>query len=56
MRCANCANHRLVAIRLVISSEPVSLHRCPRCDTHTWSGREGELTRESVLELVRAGR
>lgn len=56
MRCSNCANHDLVAIHLTISSEDVALYRCPRCDGRTWSGPEGEMSRDHVLELVRSGR
>lgn len=56
MRCSNCTHHDLVAIHLTISGELVAFHRCPRCDTRTWSGPAGELTREGVLELVRASR
>ncbi|MBI2168770.1 MAG: hypothetical protein HYU28_04605 [Actinobacteria bacterium] len=56
MRCSNCAHHDLVAIQLTIASEEVAFYRCPRCDARTWTGSTGELTRDGVLELVRAGR
>lgn len=56
MTCANCANDDLVAIHLTISSEEVALYRCPHCDTRVWSGSDGELSKEGVLELVRSSR
>jgi len=56
MRCSMCSTDALVAIHLTISAEDVSLYRCPRCDTRQWSGPGGEVSREGVLELVRASR
>ena len=56
MSCAYCANHDLVTIQLTIASEDVVFHRCPRCNARTWSGSSGELTRDGVLDLVRASR
>lgn len=56
MRCRRCANRNLVAIRLTIATNEVSFHRCPRCEAKAWTGPTGPLTRERVLELVRAAR
>ena len=56
MRCSNCAHHDLVSITLTIADEPVAFFRCPRCDARTWEGREGAMSREVVLELVRSSR
>lgn len=56
MHCSTCANHNLVAINLTIASRGVTLYRCPRCDSRRWAGDEGEMTRDGVLELVRASR
>lgn len=56
MNCAHCANDDLVSIQLTISTEEVEFYRCPRCDTRTWAGERGELSKDRVLDLVRAGR
>lgn len=56
MRCSSCDSDHLVVIHLTISAEQVALYRCPRCDTRMWSGEEGPMTRDGVLELVRSGR
>jgi len=56
MRCTSCGNDHLVAIHLTISAEQVALHRCPRCDTKMWSGEDGTMSRDTVLQLVRSGR
>lgn len=56
MRCTDCGSDHLVAIHLTISAEHVALHRCPRCDVKIWTGDDGEMSRDSVLELVRTGR
>lgn len=55
MHCSTCA-HDLVAVHLTISSQEIAFYRCPRCDTRTWAGAAGEMSREGVLELVRASR
>jgi hypothetical protein len=56
MSCTTCTNDDLVAIHLTIAAEQVALFRCPRCDTRMWSGPDGEMSRDGVLELVRAAR
>lgn len=56
MHCTNCTNDALVAIHLTIGAEDVSLYRCARCDTRHWAGRDGGMTRDGVLDLVRSAR
>lgn len=56
MRCSNCAHHDLVTIELTIAEEQVVFHRCPRCDARTWANADGRMSRDGVLELVRASR
>lgn len=56
MHCTNCANHDIVEIHLTIADEAVAFQRCPRCDSRSWSGPGGEMSKDGVLELVRAGR
>lgn len=55
MHCTNCTRE-LVTINLTIASERVAFHRCARCDTRTWVRADDEITRDGVLELVRASR
>lgn len=56
MTCAHCTNEDLVSIQLTISTEEVAFYRCPRCDTRTWVDERGELSKDRVLDLVRASR
>ena len=56
MRCTHCATTDLVVIHLTISDENVALYRCPRCDVRMWSGVEGAMSKEGLLDLVRASR
>ena len=54
MQCSRCARQGMVEIRMKIAGEDVLFHSCGRCESKVWSGTDGPMSLDRVLDLARA--
>jgi hypothetical protein len=43
----------MVEIRMKIAGEDVMFHSCGRCESKVWSGNDGPMSLDHVLDLAR---